>query len=423
MRNRGIFLRSNIALFFNSSSLGSNLNPFFVMEIKQLSKHFERVEVFCRQPQCGFKELADLKNVRFFPISKNKKWTVLPLLPYLLCQKEVRTEIKNAKKKKKFTLPYFFALCNFLLQETVMEQNAGKKGAFVHHPLDWVLYAYWLDIDAYAVTRLKQKTPTLAAISRAHSFEINPVTNPYFDLFFKGKIHSTLDHISFISEEKRKFYCSTILPFYEGLTADKLTISRLGTEKKSDFLNQKSQDGVFRLFSCSRVIPLKRLDLLMDALEYWQNGKLEWTHIGDGSDLVGLKERAETLDSSVVTVRFLGECSNDEVHQYYQQNAVDLFVNVSTTEGIPVTFMEAMSYGIPVFATDVGGSGEIVDGDTGILVEADSTPEQLCERLLAFAKLDEDCKDKMRQAAFDRWNAEFNLQKNSLAFSDFCKSL
>ena len=37
-------------------------------------------------------------------------------------------------------------------------------------------------------------------------------------------------------------------------------------------------------------------------------------------------------------------------------------------EGIPVSLMEAMSFGIPVIATDCGATKELVDGKSGILI-------------------------------------------------------
>lgn len=52
----------------------------------------------------------------------------------------------------------------------------------------------------------------------------------------------------------------------------------------------------------------------------------------------------------------------------------DVFVLPSKTEGISNTILEAMSSGLPVVATDVGGNGElIVDGQTGLLVPADDS--------------------------------------------------
>ena len=47
-------------------------------------------------------------------------------------------------------------------------------------------------------------------------------------------------------------------------------------------------------------------------------------------------------------------------------------MNVSESEGIPVSIMEASSFGIPVIATNVGGVGEIVEnGYNGLLLNKD----------------------------------------------------
>ena len=56
---------------------------------------------------------------------------------------------------------------------------------------------------------------------------------------------------------------------------------------------------------------------------------------------------------------------------YYNTYEIDLFVNLSTIEGVPVSIMEAQSSGIPVLATDVGSSKEIVDDDNGFLIPKD----------------------------------------------------
>jgi glycosyltransferase involved in cell wall biosynthesis len=66
-------------------------------------------------------------------------------------------------------------------------------------------------------------------------------------------------------------------------------------------------------------------------------------------------------------VEFLGRRS--DVHAIMAE--ASLFVLSSRTEGVPLTVLEAMASGLPVVATDVGGTSEAVkDGVTGTLVPA-----------------------------------------------------
>jgi len=46
-------------------------------------------------------------------------------------------------------------------------------------------------------------------------------------------------------------------------------------------------------------------------------------------------------------------------------------MNLSETEGIPVSIMEAQSAGVPILATNLGGTSEIVNNENGFLVEKD----------------------------------------------------
>ena len=65
---------------------------------------------------------------------------------------------------------------------------------------------------------------------------------------------------------------------------------------------------------------------------------------------------------------------------------IDCFVLPSLAEGISNTILEAMASGLPVIATDVGGSGELVeDGKTGTLVPAGDA-EALADEMVALAR-------------------------------------
>ena len=65
---------------------------------------------------------------------------------------------------------------------------------------------------------------------------------------------------------------------------------------------------------------------------------------------------------------------------------LDCFVLPSLAEGISNTILEAMASGLPVIATNVGGSGELVeDGKTGTLVPAGDV-EALADEMVALAR-------------------------------------
>ena len=108
--------------------------------------------------------------------------------------------------------------------------------------------------------------------------------------------------------------------------------------------------------------------------------------------------------------------SNDKVQEFYSNNAIDLFVNVSRLEGLPISIMEAMSYSIPCMATNVGGTSEIVNNDNGILIQADITPLELSKMIIQFIQLEDTIKFKMKLSAFNNWYSKFNADKNLSGF-------
>lgn len=93
---------------------------------------------------------------------------------------------------------------------------------------------------------------------------------------------------------------------------------------------------------------------------------------GHGPEYDSLTNLAEELEISE-KVLFLGEIKSDETPELF--NIADLFVLPSIidshgeTETLGVVLLEAMSCGVPVIASDVGGIPDIVDNKTGFLVE------------------------------------------------------
>jgi len=150
------------------------------------------------------------------------------------------------------------------------------------------------------------------------------------------------------------------------------------------------EDGQWRLFQASRLIPKKGLETTLRAFAifYRQYRGAKLTIAGEGPLAQELQKLAEELCIES-RVSFQGFVSQTRLRELYYQS--HLFLHPSVTgpdgdrEGVPNTILEAMASGLPVAATRHGGIPEAVkDGMTGILV-AENAHEELAERMLKLA--------------------------------------
>jgi len=133
-----------------------------------------------------------------------------------------------------------------------------------------------------------------------------------------------------------------------------------------------------RLLSVGRIVYQKGLDLGLRALSQLKDLEWTWSIAGDGPQLDNLKALAAELGIQD-HVYFLGWQSRDDLTKQYQQ--ANIFLFPSRHEGMPNAVLEAMSTGLPVVATRIAGSEElVVEGETGFLVQTENVDE-LCESL------------------------------------------
>jgi len=118
------------------------------------------------------------------------------------------------------------------------------------------------------------------------------------------------------------------------------------------------------LVTVCRLVPWKGVDQLVDALAGLPGARL--VVVGDGPLRAELEARARAggVEGRVL---FTGSLSHGQVRAVLRQAQV--FVLNSSYEGLPHVVLEAMAEGVPVVATDAGGTGEVVrHGETGLLV-------------------------------------------------------
>ncbi|HCD1880737.1 glycosyltransferase family 4 protein [Klebsiella aerogenes] len=176
-------------------------------------------------------------------------------------------------------------------------------------------------------------------------------------------------------------------------------------------LNEAKEDYYF---TASRLVPYKRIDLIVEAFSHMPNRKL--VVVGDGPEMQKIKSKA------TANIEILGYQSN-EVMQEHMRNA-KAFV-FAAEEDFGITPVEAQSCGTPVIAFGKGGSLETVrpfgvDNPTGILFDKQDI-DSVIDAVQKFETMQDqilpnDCRAHALKFSTERFNQEISEYVNSKYF-------
>lgn len=276
-----------------------------------------------------------------------------------------------------------------------------------------IVYLYW---GKYILNLIPfiNKNKNVMFVCRLHRGDIYLDETGYSPI--KKKAMGSVDFFIPISFDVKKY----INKIYD-VPFEKIELSKLGTKifnNKIDLFHQKSSECI-RVVSCSNIVKVKRVDLIVDILSCVKGVVVEWHHFGDGNLFDDILRKTFSLSDNII-VNFHGRVSNEELISFYLNNYVDVFMNVSKSEGVPVSMMEAMSFGIPVIATDVGGVNELINNDNGILLNVDFDVNFVSEIIKSVKKSDW---VKKRERAFSYWDENYNAGKNYPKLISFFESI
>jgi len=178
--------------------------------------------------------------------------------------------------------------------------------------------------------------------------------------------------------------------------------------------HQRFPDDPVRLVFVGRLVQLKRVDLLIDAvamLNVKPNFFLQI--VGDGPLKIDLQDQvsARGLDHQIEITGFRNDVAN------ILRNS-DCFILPSDTEGLSCSIMEAMVAGIPTIACDVGGNSELIQhGVSGWLIPPNSR-DALCQALEKVICSANTRREAGTQARL-RVEEKFSLQKMTSEYSTY----
>lgn len=284
-----------------------------------------------------------------------------------------------------------------LLKEWVLREGLQKA----------VFYDYWLENSTLALSWLRREGVLDRAVARAHGFDV------YDDRWAAGTVPfrsfklASLDRVFTISAHGLAYLAGK-----HPTARSKLSLCRLGVEAQQ--VRPRAGEAEPLIVSCASLHPSKRVEMVPAVLA-GIGRPLRWVHFGDGPSMGDVKRAARMLPEHVEW-RLEGHVDHGELLDYYRANRVDLFVSLSVSEGLPVSIMEAISFGVPVLAIGVDGVPEIVTLSTGRLVGVDDPPDTIAAA--ARQLLDGDGPSRDEIIAF--FEANYDAEKN---FGDFAEVL
>jgi glycosyltransferase involved in cell wall biosynthesis len=165
------------------------------------------------------------------------------------------------------------------------------------------------------------------------------------------------------------------------------------------------------ILTVRRLVYKNGIDTLIESAEkaVKKNPKLVFIVVGKGPDFTEVKRKIEQLGIQK-NFKLTGFVSDEELPVYY--NVADFFVLPSKSgEGLPLVALEAMACGLPVIATNVGGTSEVMNEDYGKLVPPNS-PESLAEAILEFSQRDLSAlKNDLRRMVEQKYSWDRNVEK------------
>src|SRR3989338_3900018 len=292
--------------------------------------------------------------------------------------------VGNSKKSK-----YFFPWQAFTFADKLHAQNS--------YDAVWSIMANQAGLAALFFKKKNPKIPFLLTLQEGDS-ELDIWLRTFYMRSLYKSIYRRADHIqaisNFLADRARSLgaKCAVeVVP--NGIDNEKVLRARQSQYQKSDKF----------IITSSRLVKKNGVDIIIKALALLSDKEIRLNILGDGILRKELEELVKNLKLEN-RVKFFGQVADFEV--YAQTNATKIFVRPSRSEGLGSAFLEAMSIGVPVIGTPVGGIPDFLkDGETGLFCKADD-PKDLAEKIELLLK-DENLYNKIsyngRQLAIEKY--------------------
>jgi colanic acid/amylovoran biosynthesis glycosyltransferase len=360
---------------------------FFIPEIKELINQGIEITIIPRSPKasiinkdayqfeslCVSKPLIHgefifLSLIRIFqsPI------VFLKLLAFCFKSRNLITFFKNIS-----VIPKSYWLANYV-----------KKNNIEHIHAQWAL-----------------TTATLAMFSHQLTSIPWSFTGHRADILENNLLKLKIEHASFVS-----FSSSDAVKSVLSITktpSEKIHKIYLGASIPKLKIKEKIDNNPVKILWPASFSEFKGHLVFLQSFNFIKDLNFELYLGGDGSLRNAIEQEIVRLAISD-KVKLLGYIPHEKMSADFYNHVYDIVVLPSLHEGIPVSLIEAMSYEIPVIATEVGGIGELLVDNSGILIPPRDI-KQFAEKL-QYLIVDKETRRQFGKAGREKVMKDFNIE-------------
>lgn len=391
----------DLLIFTNKYPYGSG-ETFIENELVLLTSKFKTIYIFPLSSDIKIRELPinNCKVVYLFEVKKANLWSYFfrNLLFNVSIFRKAWKDVPSSEKKIK-TFRYLKSILFINLYRAYL-LNKYLNTVILHDP---VYYSFWTDDWATVLSLLKKKSMIPGFVSRVHGYDLYKERWPGAFIPFREFQLQNVSSIYAVSMDGLQYLQSNYSKWEKKFFLLHLNVTEQGTNIMDD--------KEFVMVSCSSLIPLKRVRMILEAVKEL-SFEMKWIHFGNGPEMESLKKEYEASVCQA-EVEFRGQVLNKDLVEFYRSSPVNLFIHLSETEGgVPLVLQEAASFGIPLLGTNVGGIPEIVNENTGILIPKNVSGVLVASKIIEFKNSDKNSTNFRKNVKLF-WESQFDGLKNA----------
>ena len=230
-----------------------------------------------------------------------------------------------------------------------------------------IFYSFWANHNLISFFLLKKNNRKFKSFSRSLGSDLKGFSKDNSFIPFKNIKFKNLDLILILNEEQRN-----ILKDENLIKDNKIKKNYLGIKKQDIKINTYINKNKIKICSCGNLINVKNTFAIIDFVkllnEYKKKYEIEFLLIGSGPLQ---REVKKYLNTNLKDYNFQYIDRVDNLINFFKDNEIDLFINLSHSEGMSFAVMEALSMSIPVICSNIPGNTEIINNQNGYVLMND----------------------------------------------------